>query len=88
MKDIKELREALENYTNKDVSIRTEGSLRLSLNIHNMQCMITQKVVLMSNLESSENEEIEINVDDIIDIEINTEIVLEMNGNYNICISS
>lgn len=88
MKDIKELRKKLESYTNKDLSVRTEGSLRLSLQIYHAQCMVTQKVILISNLELAVNEEIEINVDDIIDIEIDTEVILEMNGNYNICISS
>ena len=88
MKDLKELQQELENnYTNKSLSIRTDGSLRLSLQIQNSKCMLTKKVLLIANSNLTD-EEIEINVDDINDIEIDTEIVLEMNGNYSINIST
>lgn len=86
MKDLKKLSEELEKYNKKDLSITFSGSLRFSTLIHNSQCMVTQKILLIGNLEYS-NEEIEINVDDIDNIIIDEYIVLEMNGNYKIYIS-
>lgn len=89
MKPIKELKEELEkNYNNRDIAVRMDGSLRLSLNISNAQCLVTHKVVLIGNAELAVNEEVEICLDDVNDIEIGTEIILEMNGNYNICITT
>lgn len=87
MKDLKELlKELKKNYENKDLSIRFEGSLKTSMQMHNAQCMVTSKVLIISNSEFILNEEIEICVDDIIYIEIGDEICLQMNGNYNIFI--
>ncbi|MBQ8234898.1 MAG: hypothetical protein IJZ36_04900 [Bacilli bacterium] len=87
MKDLKALQKELESYNNKDLSIIIEGSLKLSLTIHNAQCMVTKKVLLVGNSDLT-NEEIEITVDEINCIEINSEIHLEMNGNYDIYIST
>lgn len=87
MKDLQELIKELKiNYTGKDISIRTEGSLRLSMQIHNTKSIVTNNVILISNSELALDEEIEINIDDINSIEIDTEVMLEMNGNYTIYI--
>lgn len=53
-----------------------------------MQSIVTRKVLLIGNSELVRNEEIEICTDDINSIEINTEIILQMNGNYNVYIST
>lgn len=87
MRDVKTLQEELAKYNNKNLSIRMDGSLRLSLSIHNARCMMTRKVLLIGNADLV-NEEIEINVDDINSIDIDSDILLEMNGNYNIYIST
>lgn len=53
MKDLKKLSEELEKYNKKDLSITFSGSLRFSTLIHNSQCMVTQKILLIGNLEYS-----------------------------------
>ena len=88
LKDIELLKKELKKCNNTDLSIRMDGSLRLSLQIHNAECIVTKKVVIISNSDLISYEEIEISVDDINDMEIDTEIILEMNGNYKIYIST
>ncbi len=89
MKDLKELSKELKtNYENKDLSIKFEGSLKMSIQIHNAQCIVTSKVVILSNSEFVLNEEIEVCIDDINYIELEDEICLQMNGNYNIFIAT
>ena len=56
--------------------------------IDKLQSIVTRKVLLIGNSDLVGNQEIEICVDDINDIDIDTEIVLEMNGNYKIFIST
>lgn len=88
MKDLQKLKQELqENYNGKDVTVRADGSLRFTILINKVQAIVTDKVLLISNSELIQNEEIEICVDDINSIEIDTEIVLQMNGNYTIYIS-
>jgi adenylate cyclase class IV len=86
MKDVSILKEEIEKYNYHDLSVRTDGSIRFSMLIHNAQCLVTKKVLLIGNAELT-NEEIEICVDDIDNINIDTEIILEMNGNYTIYIN-
>ena len=86
MKDILKLKQELENYSYNDLTVRADGSLRFLITIHNAQSLVTRTVLLMGN-EDLKNEEIEIKIDEIEEIEIDTEIVLNMNGNYEIYIS-
>ena len=56
--------------------------------IDKVQSIVTSKVLLIGNSGLIRNQEIEICIDDINSIDIDTEIVLEMNGNYKIFIST
>lgn len=88
MKDIKKLKEELNGkYAGRDMTIRMTGSLRLTIFLHNVECIVTQKVLLIGNSDFI-NEEIEIYTDDINEISIDSDILLKMNGNYNIYIST
>ena len=49
--------------------------------------MVTSRKIIFSNYNFKLNEEVEICLDDVIDIELGQEIILQMNGNYNIYIS-
>lgn len=62
--------------------------MRFTICIGKVQSIVTRKVLLIGNSELVRNEEIEICTDDINSIEINTEIILQMNGNYNVYIST
>jgi len=88
VRDLKELQKELKLYNGNDITVRADGSLRFCIPIHKVQAIVTNKVVLISNTDLVRNEEIEICTDDINDIEIDTEIVLQMNGNYNLYIST
>lgn len=79
MIDIKSLKEELKKYNNKDLLIRIDGSLKLSLNIYKAECFVSKKVIVISSLDEKTNEEIEISIDEINSIEINSEINLQMN---------
>lgn len=87
MKDLKNLKEKLKSYNDKDITVRTDGSLRFLMPINKVQAMVTNKVILIGNSDLVKNEEIEILVDDINNIETDAEITLYMNGNYIIYIS-
>lgn len=88
MEDLKQLQQKLKEIEGQDISIKFEGSLRLVLNIHNMQYIVTNTILLISNSQLIRNEEIEILTDEIISIDIKKEIKIEMNGNYTISIST
>lgn len=79
MIDVKSLKEELKKYNNKDLLIRIDGSLKLSLNIYKAECFVSKKVIVISSLDDKTNEEIEISIDEINSIEINSEISLQMN---------
>lgn len=86
MRDILKLKQELESYNSNDLTVRADGSLRFSMTIHNAQSLVTRTVLLIGNADLK-YEEFEIKIDEIEDIEISTEIVLNMNGNYEIYIS-
>ncbi len=88
MEDLKQLQQKLKEMEGKDISVHFEGSLRLILNVKKMQSIVTNTILLISNSELVKNEEVEIVVDDIVDIKIKDDIILKMNGNYQIDISS
>ena len=88
MKNLKELEEELKKYDGKNITIRTDGSLKLGILIHNLKSMVTSRNIIFSNYNFKLNEEVEIYLDDVIDIELGQEIILQMNGNYNIYIST
>ncbi len=88
MEDLKQLQQKLKEIEGQDISIQLEGSLRLILNIHNMQSIVTNTIIIISNSQLIRNEEIEILTDEIISIDIKKEIKIEMNGNYTISIST
>lgn len=88
MEDLKQLQQKLKEIEGQDISIQLEGSLRLILNIHNMQSIVTNTIIIISNSQLIRNEEIEILTDEIISIDIKKEIKIEMNGNYTISISA
>ena len=79
MIDIKLLKEELRKYNNKNLLIRLDGSLKLSLNIYNAECFVSKKIIVIGNSDLEKNEEIEICTDEINNIEIHSEIHLEMN---------
>lgn len=86
MKDILKLKQELESYNYNDLTVTADGSLRFSMTIHNAQSLVTRTVLLIGNADLK-YEEFEIKIDEIEEIEIDTEIVLNMNGNYEIYIS-
>ena len=88
MEDLKQLQQKLKEMEGKDISIQLEGSLRLVLNIHSMQSIVTNTILIISNSQLIRNEEIEIVTDEIVSIDIKKEIKIEMNGNYIISIST
>ena len=88
MKNLKELEEELKKYDGKNITIRIDGSLKLGILIHNLKSMVTSRNIIFSNYNFKLNEEVEICLDDVIDIELGQEIILQMNGNYNIYIST
>lgn len=88
MKNLKELEEELKMYDGKNITIRIDGSLKLGILIHNLKSMVTSRNIIFSNYNFKLNEKVEICLDDVIDIELGQEIILQMNGNYNIYIST
>lgn len=84
------LKNRINEYNNKDLYIRMDGSLRIStFSIHNAQCVISRNRLLIAKSEvDSTDEEIEIVIDDIVNVISNKEIVLQMNGNYSVYIST
>ncbi len=84
------LKEKINEYNNKDLCIRMDGSLKIStFLIHNAQCYINRNRLLITKQDTDfTNEEIEIVIDDIVNVIMNDKIVLQMNGNYNIYIST
>ncbi len=88
MKDFKKLEEELKKYAGKNITIRIDGSLKLGISIHNLKSMVTSRNIIFSNYNFKLNEEAEICLDDVIDIKLGQEIIIEMNGNYNIYIST
>lgn len=87
MKDLKLLSEKLKEFNDKDISIRFEGSLRLLMEINQAHCLVTKKVVLIGDSNFNELQEVEIAVDEISSITIDKDVILKMNGNYEIYIS-
>lgn len=85
-----ELKQKINEYNNKDLYIRMDGSLRIStFSIHKAQCVISRNRLLIAYPDTDyTDEEIEIIIDDIVNVILNKEIVLQMNGNYNIYIST
>ena len=89
MEDLKLLQQKLKEMDGKDLSIKFEGSLRLLMNINNMQSIVTNTILLISNSNLVTNQEIELITDDIVGIEyIRKDIKIEMNGNYSIYIGT
>jgi len=88
MKDFKKLEEELKKCDGKDITVRIDGSLKLGIQIHNTKSIVTSRTVILSNYNFKINEETEICLDDVVDIELGQEIILQMNGNYNIYIST
>lgn len=59
------------------------------MNIDNMQSIVTNTILLISNSDLQKNQEIEIVIDDIVSIEyVRKDIKIGMNGNYNIYIGT
>lgn len=59
------------------------------MNIDNMQSIVTNTILLISNSNLVTNQEIELITDDIVGIEyIRKDIKIEMNGNYSIYIGT
>ena len=59
------------------------------MNIDNMQSIVTNTILLISNSNLQKNQELEIVTDDIVSIGyIGKEIKISMNGNYNVLIST
>lgn len=88
MKDLKKLEEELKKCDGKDITVRIDGSLKLGIQIHNVKTMVTSRDIILSNYNFKINEETEICLDDVVDIELGQEIIIEMNGNYKIYIST
>lgn len=88
MKDLEKLEEELKKCDGKDITVRIDGSLKLGIQIHNVKTMVTSRDIILSNYNFKINEETEICLDDIVDIELGQEIIIEMNGNYKIYIST
>lgn len=89
MEDLKLLQQKLKEMEGKDLSIQFEGSLRLLMNIDNMQSIVTHTILLISNSDLQKNQELEIVIDDIVSIEyVRKDIKIGMNGNYNIYIGT
>ena len=89
MEDLKLLQQKLKEMDGKDLSIKFEGSLRLLMNINNMQSIVTNTILLISNSDLQKNQEIELITDEIVSIEyIGKDIKIGMNGNYNIYIGT
>lgn len=89
MEDLKQLQQKLKEMESKDLSIQFEGSLRLLMNIDNMQSIVTNTILLINNSNLVKNQEIELITDDIVCIEyIGKDIKIEMNGNYSIYIGT
>ena len=89
MEDLKLLQQKLKEMDGKDLSIKFEGSLRLLMNINNMQSIVTNTILLISNSDLQKNQEIELITDDIVSIEyVRKDIKIGMNGNYNIYIGT
>lgn len=84
--EYQEIEKKLEQYQNKDIQISFGGSLRLILNVEKAKCMITKTTLLIGNADYTK--EIELLVDEIEDVEIEQELKLKMNGNYEIRIST
>ena len=60
MEDLKLLQQKLKEMDGKDLSIKFEGSLRLLMNINNMQSIVTNTILLISNSDLQKNQEIEL----------------------------
>ncbi len=89
MEDLKLLQQKLKEMDGKDLSIKFEGSLRLLMNINNMQSIVTNTILLISNSDLQKNQEIELITDDIVSIEyVSKDIKINMNGNYSIYIGT
>ena len=88
MKDLEKLEEELRKYDGKDITVRIDGSLKLGIQIHNVKSIVTSRNIILSNYNFKINEETEICLDDVVDIELGQEIIIEMNGNYKIYIST
>lgn len=88
MKDLEKLEEELKKCDGKDITVRIDGSLKLGIQIHNVKTMVTSRDIILSNYNFKINEETEICLDDVVDIELGQEIIIEMNGNYKIYIST
>lgn len=89
MEDLKLLQQKLKEMDGKDLSIKFEGSLRLLMNINNMQSIVTNTILLISNSDLQKNQEIELITDEIVSIEyIGKDIKINMNGNYSIYIGT
>ena len=89
MEDLKLLQQKLKEMEGKDLSIKFEGSLRLLMNINNMQSIVTNTILLISNSDLQKNQEIELITDDIVSIEyVSKDIKINMNGNYSIYIGT
>lgn len=88
MKDLEKLEEELKKCDGKDITVRIDGSLKLGIQIHNVKTMVTSRDIILSNYNFKINEETEICLDDIVDIELGQEIIIEMNGNYKIYVST
>ena len=59
------------------------------MNIDNMQSIVTNTILLISNSDLQKNQEIELITDEIVSIEyIGKDIKIGMNGNYNIYIGT
>lgn len=59
------------------------------MNIDNMQSIVTNTILLISNSNLVTNQEIELITDDIVGIEyIRKDIKIGMNGNYSIYIGT
>lgn len=89
MEDLKLLQQKLKAMESKDISVQFEGSLRLLMNINNVQSIVTNTILLISNSDLQKNQELEIVTDDIVSVEyVGKDIKIQMNGNYNIYIST
>ncbi len=59
------------------------------MNIDNMQSIVTNTILLISNSNLQKNQELEIVTDDIVSIEyVSKDIKINMNGNYSIYIGT
>ncbi len=84
--EYEEIEKKLEQYQNKDVQISFNGSLRTIFNIQSAKFMLSKTTLLIGN--ANYTQEIELTVDDIENVEVEKELILKMNGNYTIHITT